>query len=205
MFCRTRVAYNGRAAVEVEWFATDVASDHACPFDRVASSALREGPTVIGNRHGLSRKGFCVMKSKLVNEVNGQKTYVLVFVTGDEVAAGLQSFAADHHVTAAGFTAIGALEDVDLGYFDWTKKAYTTIPVREQVEVLSIIGDVSEKEAGGVQVHAHVVVGRSDGTTRGGHLLKAHVRPTLEVVLTESPAHLKRRHDPESGLALIRF
>jgi predicted DNA-binding protein with PD1-like motif len=37
----------------------------------------------------------------------------------------------------------------------------------------------------------------------GGHLLEAHVRPTLEVVLTESPRHLHKRKDPESGLALI--
>ena len=145
------------------------------------------------------------MKSKLIHEANGQKTYVLIFVTGDEVASGLNSFAAAHKVTAASFTAIGALEDVDLGYFDWAKKDYVKLPVREQVEVLSLIGDVSEKEGGGVQVHAHIVVGRSDGSTRGGHLLRGHVRPTLEVVLTESPAHLKRRHDAESGLSLIRF
>jgi predicted DNA-binding protein with PD1-like motif len=145
------------------------------------------------------------MKSKLIHDAGGQKTYVLVFETGDEVASGLQSFAAGKKLAAASFTAIGALEEVELGYFDWAKKDYMKIPVREQVEVLSLVGDVSEGEKHGVQVHAHIVVGTSDGTTRGGHLLKARVRPTLEVVLIESPAHLKRRHDPESGLALIRF
>src|SRR5205823_13320077 len=106
---------------------------------------------------------------------------------------------------AAHFTAIGAFRDVTLGYFDWEKKDYQKIPVREQVEVLSLIGDVTLDEKGQPQVHAHVVVGRSDGTTRGGHLLEAHVRPTLEVVLVESPVHLQRKHDPESGLALIRL
>jgi uncharacterized protein len=49
-----------------------------------------------------------------------------------------------------------------------------------------------------------VVVGRSDGTTRGGHLKEGHVRPTLELVLTEYPRHLERKPDPASGLALIR-
>ena len=145
------------------------------------------------------------MKSKLIHKANGQATYVLIFMTGDEVASGLKSFATEHGITAATFTAIGALEDVELGYFDWAKKDYTKTALKEQTEVLSLIGDVSEKEGGGVQIHAHIVVGRSDTSTRGGHLLAAHVRPTLEVVLTESPAHLKRRHDPESGLALIRF
>ena len=104
----------------------------------------------------------------------------------------------------ARFTAISALADVTLGYFDWDKKDYLKIPLREQVEVLSLVGDVAWDEKTGPKVHAHVVVGRSDGTTRGGHLLEAHVRPTLEVVLVESPGHLQRRHDPESGLALIR-
>lgn len=54
-------------------------------------------------------------------------------------------------------------------------------------------------------MHAHVVVGLRDGSARGGHLLSANVRPTLEVILTESPSYLKRVHDPESGLALIRI
>jgi uncharacterized protein len=52
-------------------------------------------------------------------------------------------------------------------------------------------------------VHAHVVLGRSDGTALGGHLLEVHVWPTLEVVLDESPAHLRKRSDPETGPALI--
>ena len=89
-----------------------------------------------------------------------------------------------------------------LGYFDWESKEYQKIPVREQVEVLSLIGDVALKD-GEPKVHAHVVVGRSDGSTRGGHLLDAHVRPTLEVILVQSPAHLRKHHDEESGLALI--
>jgi predicted DNA-binding protein with PD1-like motif len=53
-------------------------------------------------------------------------------------------------------------------------------------------------------LHAHVVVGKADGTAHGGHLLAAVVRPTLEVILVESPRHLQRRHDAETGLALIR-
>jgi hypothetical protein len=72
------------------------------------------------------------------------------------------------------------------------------------VELLSLIGDVALAE-GKPQVHAHLVVGRRDGTAHGGHLLKAVVRPTCELILTENPQHLEKRFDPESGLALIRF
>ena len=92
-----------------------------------------------------------------------------------------------------------------LGYFDWQKKEYQKIPLREQVEVLSLVGDVALKPDGSPQLHAHVVVGRSDGTTRGGHLLEAHVRPTMEVTLAEAPRYLHRKYDPESKIALIRL
>ncbi len=143
------------------------------------------------------------MKSQQIHEHDGQRTFALIFDKGDEVARGLGKFAKEHRLAAAHFTAIGALEDVVLGYFDWQKKDYKRIPLNEQVEVLALVGDVSRDEEDQPKVHAHLVVGRADGTTRGGHLLEAHVRPTLEVVLVESPAHLCRRFDPESNLALI--
>ncbi len=143
------------------------------------------------------------MQSKQLHEENGQKTFVLIFDTGDEFMSGLTKFAKENGLSAASLTAIGAFSDVTLGYFDMQKKEYEKISMEEQVEVLSLVGDIAPKEDGEPQVHAHVVVGRSNGTTRGGHVLEAHVLPTLEVVLTESPAHLRRRTDEETGLALI--
>ena len=70
------------------------------------------------------------------------------------------------------------------------------------MELLSLIGDIALRD-GEPQVHAHVVLGRRDGTTLGGHLMEAKVRPTLEVILSESPAHLRRTVHDESGLPLI--
>jgi len=142
------------------------------------------------------------VRSKLLEDHAGARTFALIFETGDEVMAGLNAFAGENGLAAARFTAIGAFREATLGYFDWEAKDYKKIPVTEQVEVLSLIGDVA-LDGNKPAVHAHVVLGRSDGSTRGGHLLEAHVRPTLEVMLVESPAHLKKRHDPESGLALI--
>lgn len=148
------------------------------------------------------------MKSKLIDDpvhdagAASQKTFALVFNTGDQVMAGLKSFAQEQHLAASHFTAIGAFKEVSLGYFDWEKKDYLKIPVREQVEVLSLVGDVTINDDK-PNIHAHVVLGKRDGSTCGGHLLEAEVRPTLEVTLTESPAHLERRFDKEAGLALI--
>lgn len=141
------------------------------------------------------------MKAATLSE-REPKSFVLVFDQGDEVMRELTAFARRHHLTAAHFTAIGAFRDAMLGYFDARRRDYKRIPVHEQVEVLSLVGDVALKGDEPV-IHAHVVVGRSNGAAQGGHLLEAHVWPTLELVLTESPAHLRRRHDDATGLALI--
>jgi predicted DNA-binding protein with PD1-like motif len=130
------------------------------------------------------------------------RTIALVFASGDEVVTTLTAWCREQTVGAARFTAIGALSDVVLGWFDWQAKTYREIPLNEQVEVLSLAGDVALQDDQPA-VHAHIVVGRSDGTAHGGHLLRARVRPTLELVLDEAPSHLRKRHDPESGLALI--
>lgn len=130
------------------------------------------------------------------------RTIALVFATGDEVMETLGSWCREQGIGAARFTAIGALSDVTLGWFDWETKDYREIPLDEQVEVVSLVGDVALQDDQPA-VHAHVVVGRSDGAAHGGHLLRAHVRPTLELILDEAPTHLRKRHDPESGLALI--
>lgn len=143
------------------------------------------------------------MQTKLLNNTGGQRTYAVILATGDEVMTCLKDFVTRESITAAQISAIGALSDVTLMYFDWETKNYAKIPLREQVEVASLLGDVAE--AGGKPaIHLHIVVGRRDGSAMAGHLGAAHVRPTLEVILTESPAHLRKRHDPESGLALIR-
>jgi uncharacterized protein len=89
-----------------------------------------------------------------------------------------------------------------LAYFDWEKTEYRELPVDEQVEVLTMVGDISLKD-GQPEVHAHVIVGRSDGPTRGGHLKEGRICPTLEVMLTESPADLHRTFDETDDLALI--
>jgi predicted DNA-binding protein with PD1-like motif len=141
------------------------------------------------------------MRSQVLTR-DEETTHVLVFGTDDEVVSTLEAFAREREITAARFTAIGALRELTLGYFDWERKDYEEIPLAEQVEVLTLAGDIALNGAE-PSVHAHVVVGKRDGSAHGGHLLEARVRPTLELVLVESPAHLRKEHDPETGLALI--
>ncbi len=75
------------------------------------------------------------MQYKLLNEAGGQRTFVVVLDTSDEIVASLQEFVMRENVHVASFTAIGALSDAILLYFDWEKKDYQKIPIREQVEV----------------------------------------------------------------------
>jgi len=143
------------------------------------------------------------MKSQLVNEVGGQRTFVVVLDPGEEAFSALTAFAINRKVTSASLTAIGAFERATVGWFDLNAKTYRKIPVDEQCEVLSAIGDVALGDDGKPSLHVHAVLGLSDSTTRGGHLLDGIVRPTLEVTLVEAPGHLRRRKRPELGVALI--
>jgi predicted DNA-binding protein with PD1-like motif len=143
------------------------------------------------------------MRSKQISDA--PKTFVIILDTGEEILSSLKSVAHKEHLTGSSFKAIGALSEVELGWFNWNEKDYeTAVKLHEQVELLSLIGDIA-LEDNEPQVHAHVVIGRQDGSAHGGHLLKATVRPTCEIVITESPQHLQKEIDPESGLALIRL
>ncbi|HEY7293833.1 MAG TPA: PPC domain-containing DNA-binding protein, partial [Dehalococcoidia bacterium] len=109
------------------------------------------------------------MKAKLLNEAE-LKTWAVVLDSGDEAAACLLNFAQEHGVTAASLSAVGGFERAVLGFFDMQTKQYRQIPVDQQMEVLSLSGDITQagdQTDGKAKVHAHVVVGLADGSTRG--------------------------------------
>jgi uncharacterized protein len=143
------------------------------------------------------------MKSTRIAGDGGVETRVVILDSGEEAFAALTKFANDAGITAASLTAIGAFERATVGWFDVDRKTYKEIEVSQQCEVLSAIGDVAVGDDGKASLHVHVVLGLSDGTTRGGHLLNGKVRPTLEVVLTDTPTHLRRKKKPDIGIALI--
>ncbi|MBO0703347.1 MAG: DNA-binding protein [Candidatus Dormibacteraeota bacterium] len=142
------------------------------------------------------------MKAKQLQDGEGTRVFALVFGHGEHVMEPLVRFLREHSVGGARLSGIGGFSAVTLGYFDWEQKEYQRHQLDEQVELLSLTGDVA-LDGDEPQVHAHVVVGRSDTTVRGGHLLDAIVRPTLELIVEDAPSHLRKRHDPETGLALI--
>lgn len=142
------------------------------------------------------------MKSRLLSNISGRREWALIFDEGDETMVELSRFAANEQLTAAHFSGIGAFSRVTVAWFDLDKKKYRPIKIGEQVEVISLIGDIAEAD-GQPSVHAHLCVGKSDGTAHGGHLQEGWVRPTIEIVLIESPAHLRKTYRPAFGIALI--
>lgn len=142
------------------------------------------------------------MKSKLVS--HSPKTHLLVFETGDELAAGIAGYAEENNLHFGYLSGIGACSCVELGYFDLTTKDYRKIPVEEQVEALALTGNITIFE-NKPRLHAHLIVGKKGGTAFGGHLLKAEVRPTFEVFITELPTSVSREVDKTVGIPLIKL
>jgi predicted DNA-binding protein with PD1-like motif len=143
------------------------------------------------------------MKSRILSNDDGVRTHVVVLDSGEEAFATLTHFANEAGVAGASISAIGAFESAIVGWFDFQTKQYKKIPIGEQCEVLSALGDVATGDDGKAILHVHAVLGLSDGSTRGGHLLEGRVRPTLEVILTETPKQLRRRKRGDLGAALI--
>lgn len=134
-----------------------------------------------------------------------RRSWALIFETDDLVMETLERFADENDVRGGSFKALGAFRQATLAYFDWESKDYQEIPVEEQVEVTALVGDVARSaEDDAVEIHAHCVLGRPDGTAMTGHLMEARVRPTLELFLVDEGVTLPKREDPESGLTLIR-
>jgi predicted DNA-binding protein with PD1-like motif len=142
------------------------------------------------------------MKVQLLNPGAATKQYAVIFYQGDEAFSGLLEFAQKYHVTSAHFTAIGAVNGAILGWFDPQRKMYKKIPIQGQHEVIGMSGDIALYRGKPV-VHTHMLVGTSDGTTLGGHVLAAYVSPTLEVMIAVDPVTMRKRFDPDTDLTLI--
>jgi predicted DNA-binding protein with PD1-like motif len=142
------------------------------------------------------------MQVQLLSGEEQTKEYAVIFGKGDEAVSGLVEFAEKYHITSAHFTAIGALNEATLAWFDPQRKMYKKIPIHGQVEVIGMSGDIA-LYLGKTVVHTHMIVGTSDGTTRGGHVLDAYVSPTLEAIVTVDPIAMQKRFDPETDLTLI--
>lgn len=138
---------------------------------------------------------------KTIRSADGN--FLLVFDKGDDLLGELKSFLEKQSLRASRLMGIGALRRAVIAYYQREKKDYDRIPVEEQVELTSLLGNSSIDDSGEVKIHIHVNLGRSDGTVIGGHLMEAEVWPTVELVIEPLDAAVIRRVDDETGLPLI--
>ena len=142
------------------------------------------------------------MKSRSIKE-GPERVFVLILDPGEEAFRALTEFSDRERIDGASVAAIGAFSEAKVGWFDLAAKKYKPIEVKEQCEVLSLMGDIAKGDDGKASLHLHAVLGLQDGSVRGGHFLSGSVQPTLEVTITETVAHLRRKKRADLGIALI--
>jgi predicted DNA-binding protein with PD1-like motif len=142
------------------------------------------------------------MQAKLVKSTPDEQVYSIIFYKDDDVMSGLTDFAIAHKVSDAHFTAIGAVSGATLAWLDLPKKMYRRIAVTQQVEVVSLIGDIAAFNGVPV-VHMHTVLSKPDGSTVAGHVFELIGNPTVEVFMTVDTTPLAKKADDASGMKLI--
>jgi predicted DNA-binding protein with PD1-like motif len=116
---------------------------------------------------------------------SSSRTYRLNMVKGDEIISGLLEFGEKNHIKNGHFTGLGAIDKATLRWSDPVNKGSKTTEINEEAEVVSLVGSITTDKDGKPAVHAHTVLGLSDGSTRGGHLMRAQVSIIAEVFVTE--------------------
>lgn len=132
------------------------------------------------------------------------KNHVIILERGEDVIPTLEKYCAEHKIIAGVFTGIGAVNNIEIGYYDFEKREYHFRSEAGDFEVASMNGNVALFE-GKPFIHAHAVLSRCDKTLEciGAHIKKASVAVTLEVCLTEMNVSLARVHDDFIGLKLL--
>ena len=160
------------------------------------------------------------MRHKLLEHNDGRRKFVLVLDAGEEAVASIKAFAKQQDLEGSTVAGIGAFESCSFGHFNPATKEFTRNDLTVQAEVLALNGNIAgelgqndghedddgdgDDEDDGPHLHLHCVVGLKDASTRGGHLIQGIVRPTMELIIEESPVHLNRGLDRASGLVLLQ-
>ena len=130
--------------------------------------------------------------------------FFLVFQRGEELISTMTAFCEQSKIHWGQFSGIGAVEDVEIGYYDLPARQYVFQEEPGPFEVVNMSGNVTELDEEPL-IHAHTTLGRCDESlsTIGGHLRRATIAVTLEVCLWEVTQPLLREYDDDIGLNLI--
>ena len=154
------------------------------------------------------------MRWRILDESPGRRTVGVALEIGDQAVASLLRLATELDLGASVVTGVGGFHGVRLAYFagcglhpsrDPEHPDFVENRLDDQFEVLSLAGNLSREEGTRAQhLHAHVVLGRKDATTMGGHLIEANVHPTMELIIAETGGQLARGVDEKTGLVVLK-
>ncbi len=131
-------------------------------------------------------------------------TYVVRMDKGDELVESLLNFAKKEKIKFAAVSGIGATNDVDFGCFNTELKQYKGINMKGDFEITSVVGNINTMN-GESYIHLHINLADENGCVHGGHLKRANISVTGEIVITCTDAVVDRRFDPEVGTNLLTF
>ena len=130
--------------------------------------------------------------------------YIVSIDNHQEIVGALSAFCEEQGIKCGLIEGLGAVNTATLRFLDPATKKYVDKTFDEQMEIASLVGNISEKD-GEVYLHIHVTLGRRDYTVVGGHLLCATVNGACELAVKKLAGSVGRRFDEETGLNLYRF
>lgn len=131
-------------------------------------------------------------------------TWIVVFRKGERIIEKLKEFIERENIKSGYFNALGAVSQVELAHYNLRQKTYRTRLIKEALEIVSLMGNVTHKEKE-IIVHAHIVVSTDKMTVYGGHLKEATVAATGELVFKEIDALITKQYDVDTGLNLMNL
>ncbi|MDO8551971.1 MAG: DNA-binding protein [bacterium] len=133
------------------------------------------------------------------------KNHIIILERGEDVIPSLLKYCTENRITAGVFTGVGAVNKIEIGYYEFETREYHFRKEEGDFEVASMNGNVALFE-GKPFIHAHAVLSRCDKTLEciGAHIKKCSVAITLEIFLTEVEVSLTRVHDDFIGLKLLK-
>jgi predicted DNA-binding protein with PD1-like motif len=130
--------------------------------------------------------------------------FLLVLGPGEEVHAEIGKLAERRSLSAAAISGIGAVGDLEIGYFCLPQMHYDRKIYQESVEAISLSGNLARLD-GRPMCHIHGAFGRRDMAMFGGHVFRAVCSITLELFVTPFPVTIERRRDEHFGIPLLRL
>ena len=123
---------------------------------------------------------------------------------GEEILEQVENIARKEHIALATVQALGAINEFTVGVFYTDEKEYHANEFSGHFEIVSLTGTINTMN-GDFYCHLHMSAGDEKGQVFGGHLNRAMVSATCEMVITILDGTVDRKLDPEIGLNLFDF